>query len=152
MKTFILLFSAVIATTFVSCDKGDLEIKKMNRGDGTWTIESVRTEQYDSVGQSVINSNTVDNAGEFIFFRTGTLNALFDEHLLVVSMVDTSGTAVYTGGAYYDDNRVKVAATSPLDGVWTVDDNGRRKQQWSIYEVGTDGYLDRKMIMVLKKK
>ncbi len=153
MKRIIILLASISSLFMISCDKGDMEVKKLNRGEGIWVIESVQTDQYDSAGVSVISTLTVNDPGEFVFFQNTTLNGLFDEHLVVVNMNDTSGViTAFPGGVYYDDNRVKIDAGCPYDGVWTVVDNGRRKQEWSIFSTNVNGGLQSKMTMFIKKK
>lgn len=154
MRTIVFIFAAIIASTFVACDKGDIEIKKLNRGEGIWAIETLRTDYYDAAGASVDSSTTVADIGEFVFFQNTTLNGLFDEHLVVVNINDTSGVIfAYAGGVYYDDNRVKIAETgSGLDGVWTVVDNGRNKQEWQLFATNTNGGLATKWTLNIKKK
>jgi hypothetical protein len=154
MKTFAITFIAIIAFAFASCDKGDMEIKKLNRGEGVWTIESIQTDTYDSLGVNVVSTVTQTDIGEFVFFNNTTLNGLYDEHFLTLHIKDTNGiVSAYPGGVYYDDNRVKISETgSGIDGVWTVDDNGRRKQEWSIYSVRPSGTLATKSILKMKKK
>lgn len=154
MRTFAITLWAIISLALVSCDKGDMEVRKLNRGEGVWTIESVRTDTYDSTGTNVVSTVTQTDIGEFVFFNNTTLNGLFDEHFLTLHIKDTNGIiTAYPGGVYYDDNRVKISDTGTgIDGVWTVDDNGRRKQEWSIYAVRPSGTLATKSILKMKKK
>lgn len=150
--TFIL--ASFFILLFVSCDKGDIEIRKLNRGEGIWAIESLRYEQFDSTGVSVVSTANYSDVGEFVFFQNTTLSGLYDEHLVVVNINDTSGVIMaYPGGVYYDDNRVKIdAGGSGLNGVWTVIENGRRKQEWALYTTNADGGLATKSTMHIKKK
>lgn len=154
MRTIVFILTAIVTVTFAACDKGDIEIRKLNRGEGIWTIESVYYEEYDSAGANVIGSSTISNPGEFVFFRNTTLNGLFDEHFVVANMTDTSGiVTAYPGGVYYDDNRVKITCDHSLvDGVWTVEENGRRKQEWTLFSVRGDGSLETKATMNISKK
>lgn len=162
MRTHIITVFAIVALVFVSCDKGDLEIRKLNKGEGIWAIESLTVEEYDSTGVNRINSVTGTDLGEFVFFKEGTLNALFDEHFLVLNRFDTSGVVIgHPGGAYYDDNRVKIDVDPEpyvmngqynLNGVWTVEDNGRRKQTWTMFILDGNATLYRKYILGIKKK
>lgn len=155
MRTLAILSAAFIVTLFASCDKGDMEVKKLNRGEGIWVIESVEKSYYDSTGAHVDSTRLYQDVGEFVFFQNTTLNALFDEHFVVVNLNDTSGNILaYPGGVYYDDNRVKIATDGGiwLDGVWTVVDNGRRKQEWAIYGLQSNGNLGEKWTMKISKK
>ncbi len=161
MRKFIFIFSAIVTTAFVSCDKGDMEIKKLNRGEGTWTIESIVVEEYDSTGINRTGSTTRTDLGEFVFFKETTLSALFDEHFVTILIPDTSGViSGYTGGVYYDDSRVKidcdpapiVGGIVSLNGVWTVHDNGRRNQTWTMYILDNNATLATKYILEIKKK
>lgn len=155
MKKLVILTALIPLLALVSCDKGDMEIKKMNRGDGTWTIESLRHEYYNSNGSDIDSTKTVDNPGELIFFKEGTLNELFDEHFVVIDLFDAAGNvSAYPGGAYYDDVRCKISsdAGTPIDGVWTILDNGRRKQEWQIVTPAGNGGLVERITLTLKKK
>lgn len=154
MKRITFILASFCVFLLVSCDKGDIEIRKLNRGEGIWAIESIRYEQYDSVGVNVVSTTNYSDVGEFVFFQNTTLNGLYDEHLVVVNINDTSGVIMgYPGGVYYDDNRVKIEADgSGLSGVWTVVENGRRKQEWALYSANMDGGLATKSTMNLKKK
>lgn len=160
-KTAYLLFAALLVA-FVSCDKGDMEIKKLNRGEGIWEITSMRYETYDSLGQHVVSTNTVSAPGELVFFKTASLDALFDYYLVVANMKDpaTGNISAYPGQIYYDGNRVSMEEDSDpyhsfpneLEGVWTITDDGRKKQEWTSYALGTNGELTQKTTIYLKKK
>lgn len=162
MRTYIITFCAIIAVVFASCDKGDLEIKKLNRGEGIWSIESLTIEHYDSTGVNRTNSVTGTDLGEFVFFQQTTLNGLFDEHFVVLDLFDTSGVVIgHPGGVYYDDNRVKIDVDpapfvmngqASLNGVWTVEDNGRRNQTWTMFLLDGNATLEWKYILEIKKK
>lgn len=155
MRTLIILSATILVSLFASCDKGDLEVKKLNRGEGIWVIESVEKAYYDSTGINIDSTRLYENVGEFVFFQNTTLNALFDEHFVCVNLIDNLGnTQSYPGGVYYDDNRVKIATDAGiwLDGVWTVLDNGRRRQEWAIYALQANGELWQKWTMKIRKK
>lgn len=154
MRTIVFILGVVIASVFVSCDKGDMEVKKLSRGEGIWSIETLRTDYYDAAGASVDSTTTAVDLGEFVFFQNTTLNGLYDEHLVVVNIDDTSGVIyAYPGGVYYDDERVKIDAPgSGLSGVWTVADNGRNKQEWHLFSVNANGGLSTKYTLNIKKK
>ncbi|HTF05338.1 MAG TPA: hypothetical protein VK826_15015 [Bacteroidia bacterium] len=149
-------FILVVISTFilVSCDKGDMEVKKLNRGEGIWSITSMRYETYDSLGVNVVSTTTREDIGEFVFFQNTTLSGLYDEHLVVVNINDTSGVIrAYSGGVYYDDSRVKIDADgSGVSGVWTIIDNGRRKQEWALHVTHPSGSLGSKTTLYMKKK
>lgn len=162
MKMYIITLCALITAAFASCDKGDMEIKKLNKGEGIWTIESMIIEEYDSTGVNRINSVEQTGIGEFVFFKGTTLNALFDEHFVTTLIEDTSGVITgYTGGVYYDDTRVKIdcdpappvfGGAATLNGVWTVQDNGRKAQTWTMYILDNNATLATKYILEISKK
>jgi hypothetical protein len=162
MKAYIITLCAIVTVAFASCDKGDMEVRKLNRGEGIWAIESLTVEEYDSTGANRINSVTGTDLGEFVFFKEGTLNALFDEHFVVVDIFDTSGVVTgHPGGVYYDDNRVKIDADSDprvmndqfsLNGVWTVEENGRKAQTWTMFLLDANATLKWKYILTIRKK
>lgn len=153
MRKAMVLFAVTLVFLVTSCDKGDMEVQKLNRGKGIWEIETVRYDYYNAAGTSVDSSRSVSSPGEFVFFNNTTLNGLFDEHLAVVNIFNANGTVTaFPGGIYYDDNRAKIDAGSMFDGVWTVVDNGRRKQEWALYGVYPTGSLATKTTIFLKKK
>jgi hypothetical protein len=162
MRTCIFTLCAIIVVAFSSCDKGDMEIKKLNKGEGIWAIESMVIETYDSTGVNRIASMEQTNIGEFVFFQNTTLNALYDEHFVTALIEDTTGvTTGYTGGVYYDDSRVKIDCDpqppvfngyTSLNGVWTVEDNGRKKQMWTMYILDNNATLHEKYILEISRK
>ena len=134
-------------------------MKKLNHGDGTWAINSIHYEYYDSLGVAVVSDSTVEDPGEIVFFTTTTLNGLFDYHFCIVNLKDASGNiSVHPGSAYYDETRIHFEhnATQPnmpydFEGqLWTVNESNRRKQDWSIYRFRNDGTLFSKKTMKLK--
>jgi hypothetical protein len=161
MKKLICILFVGLSVAFASCDKGDIEIKKLNRGSGTWAIESMRYETFDSAGVNVISTSTVENPGELIFFESATLNALFAHHMVVATMFDTSGAVIANPGrVFYDGDRVWFGEDpdashnfpNELEGIWTVNDDGRKSQEWNMYYVNsTTGLLETKISMFLKK-
>jgi hypothetical protein len=155
MRTTAILFAVLSALFFASCEKGDIEVKRLYKGEGIWKIESLERSYYNAAGTGVDSSSTLSDVGEFVFFQNTTLNGLFEEHFMCLNLIDNLGnTQSYPGGVYFDANRVKIStdAGTSLDGVWTVDDDGRRKQVWSIYGMRPDGTLSEKWTMTLKKK
>jgi hypothetical protein len=160
MKNIIRLFVIAIVTglLFTGCDKADMKVKKLNHGDGTWTIESLHIEYYDSLGRNVVSDETQSNLGELIFFKSTTLDALFDYHLVVADIPDANGNiAAYRGEVYFDEDRADFDQTVdgdpfPFLGLWTVNDSSRHKQEWSSYVLKADGSLYSKSTLTLKKK
>ena len=154
------VIALLIAAAFLAgCDKADMKIKKLNHGDGTWTIKSIHYEYYDTIGHAVVSDSTVTEPGEIVFFTTTTLDALFDYHLCVINMKEANGTTgVYPGGVYFDNVRVHFEhnATQPnlpaeFEGqLWSVDDSSRRHQVWTHYSLRADGSLVTKLTMTLK--
>jgi hypothetical protein len=144
----------------IGCDKADIKVKKLYHGDGTWTIESIHYEYYDSTGKNIIHDSTLTDVGEMIFFRTTTLNALWDYHFVVINLPDASGIIhAYTGEVFFDESRVHFgqdANLSPFPGefmaLWSVNNSNRHKQEWSKYQLRGDGTLDVKTTIALKKK
>ena len=158
---YTLLLLAAFSFALVSCDKGDMEIKKLNRGDGTWTIASIHYENYDSLGQHVVSDSTQSDIGEFVIFKTPTLDALFDYYLIVANMNHPDGSiTAHPGYIYYDGNRVHMQEDGDahhnfpdqFEGVWTITKNKRREQEWTIYSSAPNGNLAQKITLVLKKK
>lgn len=161
MKKFIsLFFTAAFFAFCASCDVGDIEIKKLNRGKGTWQIAGLRYQHYDSTGANVVADSTRDNPGELVFFKTTTLNALYDYYLVVANMYQPSGDIISNPGeVFYDSNRASLAEGAgpaydfpdELEGVWTVEDDGRKKQVWTIYQLRGNSTLQTKITMTLEK-
>lgn len=161
MKKLIYLICSGLLFTIVSCDKGDMEIKTMNRGEGIWFIESIVTETYDSLGVNVIATNTDENPGDLVFFTSPTMNALFSHHMVVANMKDASGNVSSNpGDVYYDGDRVFFGEDpdpghnfpDDLEGLWTITENKRRKQVWTVFALSGTGELAVKRTMNLKKK
>ncbi len=160
MKNLIRIFFPAALLLLASCDPGDIEIKKLNRGEGIWQIAGLRYQQYDSTGANVVADSTRDNPGELVFFKTTTLNALYDYYLVVANMYQSNGDIISNPGeVFYDGNRASLAeGTGPvydfpdeLEGVWTVEDDGRKKQVWTIYQLRGNSSLQTKITMTLEK-
>lgn len=135
-----------------------MKVKKLNHGDGTWTIESLHYEYYDAAGHSVVSDSTVSDLGELIFFKTTTLNALWDYHLVVANMKNASGdNSAYRGEVFFDTDRADFQQTVdgdafPFLGLWSVNKSSRRIQEWSSFGLRADGTLGSKVTISLKKK
>lgn len=161
MKKLIAIPFFVAAMSLMSCDKGDVEIKRMTRGEGVWAIETMQYDTYDSAGVNVVSTSTLSDVGELIFFESPTLNALFDHHMVVADINDTSGT-VYSspGDVYYDGDRCYFGEDADpnhnfpdfLEGLWTIEENGRKTQVFTMFSVNTNGTLVGKCTMTLKKQ
>ncbi len=157
MKKFFAPFLLLLLTAalIVSCEKPDMKIKKLNHGDGTWTINSIHYQYYDSLGATVVFDSTASNPGELVVFTTTTLNGLFDYRLCVANMNEAGGVNVYNFEIFFDEARVHFGSTvdgdppAELAGLWTVDKSNRRKQEWSTYELRNDGSLARKKTIEL---
>jgi hypothetical protein len=149
----LLLIAAMLVT---SCEKGDMKIKKLNHGDGRWTITSIRYQYYDSLGANVVFDSTASKPGEIVVFTTTTLNGLFNYRLCVANMNESTGVSVYPCEIFFDESRVHFGSTvdgdppGALAGLWTVDDSSRRKQEWSTYSLRADGTLALKRTANLK--
>ncbi len=162
MKNLLCILIGILSIVFVSCDKGDVEIKKMTRGSGVWAIESMQYDTYDAAGASVISTTTVDNPGELLFFESPTLNALFSHHMVVATMFDTSGAVIANPGrVFYDGDRVYFGEDPDpghnfpdiLEGIWTIAEDGRKEQEWTMFWMNSStGLLETKVTMFMKKK
>lgn len=158
----LLLFAAPLFLLFSSsCEEGKSAIKRLNRNDGTWTIETLRVDHYDAAGERIVSTDVSENAGELIFFRSATLNELFAHYMVTANLVDSIGTIrVYVGDVYFDHTRVAFAEDSSpnhswpneLEGVWTVLEDKRNKQEWSLCAADLNGTLITKTTIFLKKK
>jgi hypothetical protein len=156
MNKLKLFLSATFACALllVSCDKAEVAIKDLNRGKGTWQIETLHFETYDSSGTSVVSDSTWTDRGEVIFFTSKTLNGLWNYYACVVNLFAADGSLLLSQRceAFYDETRADLKdAPTPVSGVWTVEDRGRRKQVWTKYEIRGDGSLGQKVTMTLKK-
>ncbi|CAN5138881.1 hypothetical protein BH09BAC5_BH09BAC5_08950 [soil metagenome] len=163
MKKILLpLFSIlIIAVFFAGCDKADMKIKKLYRGDGTWTIESFTTEYFNAAGNSVDSTVTDESYGEIAFFKSTTLDALWDYHFAVIYQQDAEGhyhefpCGVYFDGerAHVEDNVYPENCPYKFLGLWTVEVNGRRKQEWTQFSLRTsDNSLYAKTTIKMKFK
>jgi hypothetical protein len=143
-----------------SCDKGDIEIRKMTRGDGIWSIESIKYDTFDVSGTNVVSTYTWSNVGELTFFSSPTTNALYDHHLVVAAIFDTSGAELNNpGDVYYDGDRMHFGEDPDanhnfpdfLEGTWTVLEDKRREKVLTFHEVTLAGVLSVKRTMTLKQ-
>jgi hypothetical protein len=153
LPLFAILLSAALIT---GCDKADMKIKKLNHGDGTWSITSIHVEYYDSLGVSVVSDSTISDPGELVFFTTTTLNGLFDYHLCVANMNESGNIHTYNFEVYFDEARVHFQPTvngdvpNVLEALWTVNDSSRKKQEWSTFGLRNNGTLATKTTVTLK--
>ncbi|CAN5908490.1 hypothetical protein BH11BAC7_BH11BAC7_34610 [soil metagenome] len=162
MKTlFTPLFALLLLAGFLTgCDKADMKIKQLYHGDGTWTIKSLHYEDYDSTGYYVVSDSTITEPGEFMFFKTTTLDGLFEYHFAVIMLKLPNGAShEYPCGVYFDGSRAHVEANVYPDyvppeylAVWSITKSGRRNQEWTKFTMRADGSLARKVTMVLKFK
>jgi hypothetical protein len=150
-------FALVLVALFTAgCEKPDMKIKKLNHGDGTWTITSIHYEYYDSTGSSVVADSTVLDAGEIVVFNSTTLNALWGYRLCVANMNESTGVEVYPCEIFFDEARVNFQPTvngevpPSLYALWTVNESSRRKQEWSTFELRGNGTLYSKRTIKLK--
>ncbi|HTL82798.1 MAG TPA: hypothetical protein VL651_13890 [Bacteroidia bacterium] len=163
MKTFLKLFSAAIipALFFISCEKADQEIKKLNRHDGKWKIESIHYENYDSLGLRVVSDSTQHDIGEFVFFKSPTIDALWSGYLVTAMLPDgQGGTNAFPGLIYFDANRVYMQEDSDsnhsfpdqFEGLWTVTVDKRNKQEWTVFKMSANNYLAQKETLTITKE
>lgn len=161
MKNGIYFICALFLFVFSSCEVGDMEIKKLNRGEGIWEITGMQYQNYDSLGQNVVTDSTISDIGELVFFKSQTIDALFNYYLVVANMKDANGNITgHPGYIFFDGNRVSMKEDGDpnhsfpdgLEGIWTVTDSGRKKQEWTMYLLAPNGNLAQKVTIKLKKK
>ena len=163
MKKIFSLFSAFLfaAMILVSCDKGDMKIKKLYHGDGTWDVKSMHYEFYDAAGHAVDSEFTTTEPVEIVFFRTQTLDGLFDYHFASINITGSSGAKTQLScGVFFDNVRANVETNSDVGpapsafadfmGTWTVEESSRHKQTWTKYTLRADGSLFEKVTMEMK--
>jgi hypothetical protein len=158
-KTFNYLIAALCFVSVVSCEKADQEIKRLNRKDGKWKIESIHYEYYDSTGTNVVSDSTQNDVGEFVFFKSPTLDALWSGYLVTVMLPDgLGGTSAFVGIIYFDGDRVYIQEDSDAghsfpdqyEGLWNVTENKRNKQVWTVF--GMNNVLSSKRTMTITKE
>ena len=144
MRTIAAIISSIFLFALTSCEKGDVEIKRLTKGDGIWTIESISYDTFDASGSAVVGNYNWNDVGEFVFFSSATANALYAHHLVVVTINDGSGgSSSYPGDVYYDGDRMffqedpdpNHSFPDYLEGTWTVTDDGRNKKVLTFYEM-----------------
>ena len=162
MKKLLLPFLSLLfcAIFIVGCDKADMKIKKLYHGDGTWTIESYTTEYFNAEGNSVDSSIVNESYGEIAFFKSTTLNALWDYHFAVIYQQDAQGHYhEFPCGVYFDGERANVEnnvypenCPAQFLGLWTVVETSRRKQVWTQFGLRADNTLATKNTLKMKFK
>jgi hypothetical protein len=163
MKNSGIIFSFLflLTLTFTSCDKGDMKIKKLNHGDGTWDVTKFRKEFYNADGSRVDSVYDETAPAEFVFFRTQTLDGLFDYHFLSINVTGSSGAKTQLScGVFFDNVRANIETNSNIGaapnefvifmGTWTVEESSRHKQTWTQYILRPDGSLFEKLTMEMK--
>ncbi len=129
----------VLAILFFSCNKEDHNSKKLCRGEGRWTVDFATNEIYDSTGK-VIWDTTVNNVGELVLFRTGSLEALYGYRQAVFLVTDTAGTHAYPLEYVFDGKRITLKyciAPYDINGTYSSAIDKKNEQQWEIY--GSNG-------------
>jgi hypothetical protein len=158
---FPLLSALICVIFFTACDKADMKIKKLNHGDGTWTIESYTTEYFNAEGNSVDSTVTDESYGEIAFFKSTTLDALWDYHFSVIYQQDAQGHYhEFPCGVYFDGERAHIEnnvypenCPAQFLGLWTVEESSRRKQVWTMFTLRpADNSLAIKTTMRMKFK
>ncbi len=162
MKKLLFPFISVlfVSLVLVGCDKADVKIKRLYHGDGTWTIESLTTEYFNAAGITVDSTIVDDSYGEIAFFKSTTLDALWDYHFCVIYQKDVVGKYhEYPCGAYFDGVRANIEdnvypgnCPPKFLGLWTVTENNRRKQVWTLFSLRGDYTLYSKTTLKMKFK
>ena len=131
----LILYNLAIVALLLSCNKEKMGSRHLNRGDGTWLIETIELTYFDSVG-NVVKDSVITEPGEIVFLSTdwGTAPEFLGMYLHFDA---TNGLdSAYNFNYYCDGKRLTIdasTATFPiiLDGQYTMDKNNRRKQIWS---------------------
>jgi hypothetical protein len=124
--------AVLFAGLFSACEKNDLLADKMSSGDGIWIVEKIQYTNYDTTG-AVISDSTQENVGEFIFFDSPTLNALYDYNACVYMHYGATEADItaYPCEFYTDKIRFDILDGFPLiSHTYTVVDWGSQKQEW----------------------
>ena len=117
------------------CDKADIKANTLHRGNGRWTIEKVEQQTFDENG-TVTGDTSVEDIGEIIFFRDGSINALYDYYPAIISLTKNDSAdrvfriEYYTDGKRFDlsnDNGLNHGWLDVLSRVYTVEKAGRNK-------------------------
>lgn len=126
----LLVIAVVIA--FTACERADSLANVMSSGKGIWQIEKIQYTYYDTSGAVTLDSVS-ENVGEFVFFDSETLSALFDYNACVYGEYDSTGAvaASYPCEYFTDKFRFDIRdAPQYISKTYTVEDWGTNKQTW----------------------
>ena len=136
MKKRILYIIAVVAM-LISCNKEKMGARHLNRGNGTWQIETIELTYFDSVG-NILKDSIINEPGEIVFLSTSW--GVAPEYLGMYLHFDSNKEldSTYNFDYYSDGKRLTISAsgvTLPilLVGQFTMEKNNRRKQIWNAY-------------------
>ena len=125
----------ILALCF-SCKKEITGANNLNRGHGTWLIETIELTYFDSIGNEIGNK-LIEEPGEIVFMETHWGTA--PEFLGVYLHFDGNGRAASSHGFNYysDGERLTIDASVPfpilLEGEFTMTKNKRKKQVWDAF-------------------
>lgn len=127
-----LLAALILIAAFSACERNDILANKMSSGSGIWVIEKIQYTNYDTSG-AVISDSVSENVGEFVFFDSETLSALYDYNACVFAEYDSTGDVInsYPCEFYTDKFRFDIRdAPAYISHTYTVEDWGSNKQTW----------------------
>lgn len=160
-KILLILF---LSAVLLSCNKEQFHARNLYIGEGTWRIESIQYQKFDSTGRVTLDS-AVTNMGELIFFKSESLSALYDYRMGVWLVTDTSGTHGNSFQYTFDGKRIHLdesggsgfaGSIKPIQGLYTAEINKKGKQVWSYTSTAARSNaftsLKTKVTMTLKKE
>ncbi len=129
----LILFGA--SALYTSCSKADMKENHLCRGNGKWNITQWQKIQYDSLGK-VIWDSTYTDLGELNFFKTGSLNALYDYRVGVMYLKQMPELErLYRFEYFSDGNRFNIMLDGKLSDpskniakFYSVQKDGRNKK------------------------
>jgi len=126
------LLAIAIAIAFTACERADRLANVMSSGKGIWQIEKIQYTYYDTSGAVTLDSID-ENVGEFVFFDSETLSALFDYNACVYGEYDSTGAVATSYPCEYFTDKFRFDVRDAPDYIsktYTVEDWGSNKQTW----------------------
>lgn len=151
------IIALLVAGVFSACQKNDLVADKMSSGKGIWVIEKIQYTAYDSTG-AVDSDSVAENVGEFIFFDSPTLNALYDYNACVYLEYGATEDDVTAYPCEYFTDKKRFDISGDLFSIchtYSVVKWGSQKQEWVYTENNNQGQgtaLSLEMRVFIKRK
>ena len=139
-----LILPILILLSVFSCRKERNSANNLNRGNGTWLVESIQIEEFDTLGNLVLDTTYV-NYGEMIFLKSawGTTNTYFGKFI----RFNNDGTSEIGATQYEADSKiVYIDSWDPFfTDAYNQDKDGTRNQEWRATRYFTSQHYDNRI-------